>query len=171
MNPAVDAVGISGLVIWAAYTDFRYRMIPNRLTVGGAAVGLLWHGISQGIHGFLSSLAGLAVGFALMFVLYLLGALGAGDVKLFASIGAIGGLEFVFYSSIYAILFAGFIGLVMVLFRKGKIYELFCVLLNLIWFRSLKPIRELRTRNDLMTFPFMAAVVPAIALAAFEYWM
>lgn len=168
---AIDAAGMSGLVIWATYTDFRYRIISNRLTVGGAAAGLLWHGINQGANGIIHSLAGLAVGFTLMFILHLFGALGAGDVKLFASIGAIGGVEFVCSSSLYAIIFVGVIGLFMVVAKKGRLVELFHVLLRLIWFRSVQPIRELRKREDLLTFPFMAAVVPAIAAAAIEHWL
>lgn len=171
MNVSAVAAGLSGLVLWATYTDFRYRIISNRLTIGGAAAGLVWHGASGGTGGLLDSLAGLAAGFALMLALHLFGALGAGDVKLFAAIGAIGGLAFVWSCSLYAIVYAGLIGAVMLVMRKGRIFDLFAVLLNLIWFRSLQPIKDLRKRNDLLTFPFMAAVVPAVITAAWEHWL
>jgi len=80
---------VAALVLTAAAIDFRSRRIPNWLTIAGVCVGLLLHGWS----GLGSSLAGMMLGFAAYSVLYCLRAMGAGDVKLMAAVGAIIGPE------------------------------------------------------------------------------
>jgi len=83
----------------AVYTDLRERRIPNKLVLAGIVTGLLLHTLLPegngflakwpGGVGFLGSLQGLAIGAAAMFPLYFLRAMGAGDVKLMAAVGAI----------------------------------------------------------------------------------
>jgi prepilin peptidase CpaA len=77
------------LAVIIAYMDVRYRRIPNKLVlltlVGGLAVNTFF----GGAHGLRVSLAGSALAFVLMFSLHIFGTMGAGDVKLFAAIGAV----------------------------------------------------------------------------------
>jgi len=68
--------------------DLRTRRIPNILTFGAAGAGLLFHLVVGGMSGGAESAAGWIVGVALMFALYALGGLGAGDVKLLGALGA-----------------------------------------------------------------------------------
>jgi prepilin peptidase CpaA len=75
------------LLTWAAVTDVRERRIPNWISFT-----LILTGFAQGIahlHNatFASSLAGFGVGL-LPIVLFLVGGMGAADVKLAAGIGA-----------------------------------------------------------------------------------
>jgi prepilin peptidase CpaA len=81
------------LVLIAAVYDLRYRRIPNWLTVSGVLAGLGLNAfLDQGRPGmFVSSLMGLVIAFVLNFGLYALRAMGAGDVKLMAAVGAIVG--------------------------------------------------------------------------------
>jgi prepilin peptidase CpaA len=76
------------LLTWAAVQDVRTRRIPNWLTFSMAGCGLLASVLWDGGIAPMQALAGLLVGFAVPFVLFLLGAVGAGDVKLLAGIGA-----------------------------------------------------------------------------------
>ncbi len=73
----------------AAVVDIKLHRIPNYLTVPAAVAGLLFHTIfwDFGI-GPWWSLAGFGVGFALLFLPWLLGGSGMGDVKLLAALGA-----------------------------------------------------------------------------------
>jgi prepilin peptidase CpaA len=76
------------LVALAACIDWRTRRIPNWLNVMTCVIGL---GLSfQGtIHATPTmALTGLAVGFGLLLPAFALGAMGGGDVKLLAAIGA-----------------------------------------------------------------------------------
>jgi prepilin peptidase CpaA len=75
----------------ATVVDIRTRRIPNDLTATMAGVGI---GLSaSGISGvpLWASMLGFVVGLALMMPGHLLGATGAGDVKLMAAVGAIVG--------------------------------------------------------------------------------
>ena len=72
----------------AAVTDLRQRRIPNYLTVPAALLGLLFHSFAPGGWGFLTSLAGFAVGFGLLLLPWIVGGGGMGDVKLLAALGA-----------------------------------------------------------------------------------
>ncbi len=75
------------LLLTAAALDIRDRRIPNVLTGAGVLVGLAF-GILEA-HGLpLSALAGMALGLGIGFPLFALGALGAGDAKLLAAVGA-----------------------------------------------------------------------------------
>lgn len=80
-------------VLPAAAFDLRYRKIPNWLSVSGFVAALAAHLVLGGLTGLLNSLAGFATAFALYFSLYLLHAMGAGDVKIMAAVGAITGFR------------------------------------------------------------------------------
>ncbi len=72
----------------AVYTDCRWRLIKNHLTIPATALGLLLHILISGWSGLLFGLLGLAVGLALMMIPFTLGQMGGGDVKLMAAVGA-----------------------------------------------------------------------------------
>ncbi len=80
---------LSFALIGAAVTDVRSSKIPNIITFPLASIGLIIHGISDGVEGVLFSLEGLALGFGLLLIFYMLGGMGAGDVKLLSAVGAI----------------------------------------------------------------------------------
>ena len=72
----------------AGYCDLRWRRIPNWLVGLTSLVCLTWHGLVGGYSGFLASAGGLLLGIVLLFPLFLLRGMGAGDVKYFGAIGA-----------------------------------------------------------------------------------
>ena len=76
------------MLVVAAVTDIRARRIPNWLTLSVAVAGLAQSLTPWGVVGPSKSILGLALGFAVTFLLYILGGRGAGDVKLTAGIGA-----------------------------------------------------------------------------------
>jgi prepilin peptidase CpaA len=76
------------LLVWAAAVDLRTRRIPNWLTGALVAGGLLQGALACTSVGLGQASTGLLVGFAFTFVLFALGGMGGGDVKLVAGIGA-----------------------------------------------------------------------------------
>jgi len=86
-NLAVQAP-LLALVGYAAFTDLRARRIPNWVTLALALSGVAQSLTPWGLITLKQSLLGLACGFAITFVLYIIGGRGAGDVKLTAGIGA-----------------------------------------------------------------------------------
>ncbi len=113
----VMATVIAGAGAGAAI-DLRTRRVPNPLTallaatgVGFAAVGI--SGLTIG-----ASLLGFALGLALMLPGHLLGATGAGDVKLFAALGALVGPAHIATAFVYTAIAGGVIALVIAIRRR-----------------------------------------------------
>ena len=113
----VMATVIAGAGAGAAI-DLRTRRVPNPLTallaatgVGFAAVGI--SGLTIG-----ASLLGFALGLALMLPGHLLGATGAGDVKLFAALGALIGPAHIATAFVYTAIAGGVIALVIAIRRR-----------------------------------------------------
>lgn len=113
-------------LIASATTDLLRRKIYNVVTYPAIGLGLAlgfgiggvgtWHG-----HSLLSHLTGFLLGFVLLFVVYWSRAVGGGEVKLAAAIGAVYGFPFIvtalFWSSlvgaimaIWALLWRGQLG-------------------------------------------------------------
>ena len=89
---------LAALLSGAVWNDIRHYRIPNRLVLAGVAMGLLLNSFLPEGNGFADAmpgalgiaiaLAGMGLGLGLLLPLYLLRAMGAGDVKLMAMIGA-----------------------------------------------------------------------------------
>ena len=89
----MDSLPVGIVVVLAAVgvaivTDLRWFKIYNALTLPLVASGLVYHGITGGAAGLAVSTVGAAVGFGVFFLVYLLGGMGCGDVKLMAGVGA-----------------------------------------------------------------------------------
>ncbi len=83
----VFGVVVVAFTLGAAVIDLRTQKIPNWLTVPFCLAGIAFNLIWQGWAGLQVSLLGFAAGFAIMFVLWLIGGGGAGDLKLMAALG------------------------------------------------------------------------------------
>ncbi len=96
MTGAFSAVFVPALALIAStvacVTDLRSGRIPNWLTSPAICLGLLMHGILGGRAGLIESLLGLLAGAAVPAILYRSTqgrAIGGGDAKLFAALGAL----------------------------------------------------------------------------------
>lgn len=76
-----------GVFSVAIFTDWRCYRIPNICICIGAVAGLIMTYVSYSFAGLLSSLAGMMIIFMAFYPFYLLGGIGAGDVKLFMMLG------------------------------------------------------------------------------------
>ena len=85
------------VLLWCAaiaWSDWQLRRIPNSLVAAGftvALLGLVFQGQTLFGIGPSQSLFGAAIGLLVFLPLYMLKIMGAGDVKLFAAIGALCG--------------------------------------------------------------------------------
>jgi prepilin peptidase CpaA len=147
----------------AVITDLRARLIPNALVLAGALTGFLLAALHpQGI-GFLSALGGLALGLALFLPVYLLRAMGAGDVKLMAMAGAFLGPAAIFEAALWVLLTGGVLALVLAL-RRGVARRMAANLREM--FFSAAASVQIRSLPDFSTGPQTAARLPyAVAIA------
>ena len=102
----------------ATVVDIRTRRIPNVLTAAMATVGA---GLAAtGISGLSvwGSVLGLVVGLLLMMPGHLLGATGAGDVKLMAAIGAIVGPALVISAFLFSAIAGGVLAVAVAITRR-----------------------------------------------------
>ena len=170
----INFIILTIFILAAFYTDVRNKTIPNLLTISTAVIGLLYHFIDYGLSGLKFSFLGMTAGLVPFLILYLFKAVGAGDVKLFAAIGTLTGVEFVLYSSMYAVIYAGIIGIVIVLFRRGLKQRFSRIFVNLFNFVSTKNISELKKIDDSKNnfrFPFMYAVLPSIITTYYYFYI
>ncbi len=71
----------------AAISDIRTRKIPNKLTVPMCLAGFVYQISFFGLNGLWTALLGFAAGFGALFVLWMIGTAGGGDVKLMGALG------------------------------------------------------------------------------------
>jgi prepilin peptidase CpaA len=109
-------VCVAPLFLVIVYNDVRYRRIPNPYVLAVLIIGLGLNALFGGVAGALSSLAGVAMAFGLMFVLHIVGSMGAGDVKLFGAVGAVIGSHLVLPTFVVVVLTGGLLALIISLF-------------------------------------------------------
>lgn len=103
-----------------AVIDMRQRRIPNVVSVTTAAVGVAL--AASGLSGLtvMSSLVGLAAGFALMLPGHIFGGTGAGDVKLFAAAGTLLGTGRIVPAFLFVAIAGGALA-VLVAIQRGRL--------------------------------------------------
>jgi len=95
------------LAVVVIYYDLRYRRIPNIVVLAALIAGLTINISYGGWRGAVASLGGSGVAFIPMFLMHVFGAMGAGDVKLFAAVGAVVGLPLVPMTFVVVVLLGG----------------------------------------------------------------
>ncbi len=110
---------VIAFVVTAAISDVAWRKIPRKLMVFGFVCGIVYH-LARG--GLASALAAAFLGFAGSMLLFQLGAIGGGDVKLITALGAMLGVREWASAMYVAVLAAALIGVVQIL-RHGALRQ------------------------------------------------
>lgn len=126
-NVAIAVVFIP-MAILIAYMDVRYRRIPNKLVLITLVGGVALNTVFAGRHGLVVSLGGLTLAFGLMFLLHAFGTMGAGDVKLFAAIGAVVGSSLVLQTFLIVAIAGGVLALATMIYTRRVSTTMFGVL-------------------------------------------
>ncbi len=109
------------LALLAAATDVYTGKIPNLLTLPAALVGIAINAELSGWKGVLYSLEGFIFGLGLLMLFYLLGGMGAGDVKLLGAIGSLLGPYRVLNAFIVSVLIGGVMSLIYILYSRESL--------------------------------------------------
>ena len=164
---AVLIVGVAACV-----TDLHARRIPNWLTFGAAAAALATHYAWGGPASAQTAAGGWVTGLFLFMPLFLLGGMGAGDVKLLAALGAWLGPSGAFWLAIYTSMAGGVMALA-VSARHGYVKTAFGNLaaLSRFWFHfGVRPMPGL-TLDQPESTPRLAYALPMFVGTVVTLWL
>jgi prepilin peptidase CpaA len=165
---AVEWTAIVTLAAVSAFGDVRTGRVPNTLTFGAAAIGLVFHAGSGGLG---ASLLGYVVGLAVFLPLFALGGMGGGDVKLLAAFGAWLGPAGALGAAVWASLVGGVFAIVVAAMR-GYLLEALRNLgaLAALW-RTVGPVRVPELTLSECRGPRLAYAVPIGIGAILALWL
>lgn len=106
------------LLFTALISDLRTCKIKNKYILLFSVSGCLINLVMYGRNGLVQSIAGFFLPIILLFMLFALKMMGAGDIKLFAAIGSIMGVRFVACNMVYSFMAGGIIAFIVILLRK-----------------------------------------------------
>jgi prepilin peptidase CpaA len=149
------------IATWISWGDLRNRKIPNYLTLGTALAGLVYNLACHGFSGLMDGALGLLLGFGLLILPYVLGGMGAGDVKALASLGAWLGPKGTIFLFCYMGIAGGLMALA-VLVRKGilwqKIRQWGGSLLNLVLCQGANSVAAITPAQETKGIPYGVAI-------------
>ena len=137
------------ILLGIAMTDARAYIIPDEFTWGGLVIGLLFS-LAGGFSGLQQAVLGAAVGFGILWLVGTVGtwifkedAMGGGDVKMMAMVGA----------------FVGWQGVLLTIFLGALIGSLIFVPLTLIGQKKLVPFGIFLAIGAALTYEFGPAII------------
>jgi prepilin peptidase CpaA len=151
-------------------TDTLYAKIPNLFIVVLTLCGFGLHVWLEGVAGLWTALLGLLVGFILLLIPYLLGGMGAGDVKALAALGALLGAGTILQVALYMSLAGGLMSVLHYMCNRNLLAQCRAGLNNLTVFLYTRDIKILKpdSNSESLRFPYAAAI--AFGFFAHTYW-
>lgn len=167
MHVSSHAIVLAALVAGAgtaAVVDVARRRIPNAISVATAAAGLMLAATGASGVTLTASVVGFVMGFALMLPGHLLGATGAGDVKLFAATGAVLGAGRIVEAFLFVAL-AGGVFAVGVAWWRGRLTRTIAQMARLVG-RPVQARAAIESPGEHNRFPYGPAIAAGCLLAA-----
>jgi len=167
-------IGAVLVALVGAVTDVRSARIPNKLTYAALLAALSLRSTLLGLSGLKSGAIGMLVAGGLFLVLFALGAMGGGDMKLMAAVGAWVGSTQVTTLILAAAIAGGVLALGRIIFRNIMGETLRNTIL-LIYYRltsGLQPHPDLNVQSSSsQRVPFGVAIaVGALSCASSAFW-
>ena len=160
-----DAVVLTALCATlgsAALVDSARRKIPNAISLGTAATGVVLAATGLSDISLTSSLVGFFLGFMLMLPGHVLGATGAGDVKLFAAAGAVVGAGHIVPAFLLTAIAGGLLAVGIAAWR-GRLLRTFRLTARLFGRSSAKA--DIESPGEHNKFPYGPAIAVGCVLA------
>ncbi|MBW6521766.1 MAG: A24 family peptidase [Desulfoarculaceae bacterium] len=170
VNTMLQPLLYGGLIIAlliSSVTDLRQRRIPNLVTGPTIVLALITYCFINGLEGFLFSLGGLAFGLAVFALPYLMGGMGAGDVKLMGAVGAVLGFGQTFVALLFIAIVGGVMALGMMLYRGTLKQTLLKIFVSFLFLGAHKDASLLKVDKNEQTqagIPYALAITSGVCL-------
>ena len=112
------------MTLLGAFTDVRSARLPNRLTYSALLLALVVRTAVLGWPGLKAGLVGIGIAGGVFCILYVLGAMGGGDMKMMAAVGAWVGSTYVLTVLLAIALAGGVLALVSVIVKRDLLRTL-----------------------------------------------
>lgn len=165
----VTALLFLPLAVSIIYMDVRYRRIPNKLVLVTLIVGLAINSYFGAWNGLLSSLLGLVIAFGLMFLFHLFGTMGAGDVKLFAAIGALVGSSIVLQTFLIVAITGGILAICKMVYARRAAATMLGVAQFFVGLLPGQSVPRLRAVDPQQTLPYAVPICLGSVLSFFLF--
>jgi len=147
----------------AAIVDTAQRKIPNSISLGVTASGVVLAASGASGVSVSSSLLGFFVGFLLMLPGHVLGSTGAGDVKLFAAAGAVVGVEQIVPAFLMTAIAGGLLA-VFIAWRRGRLLRTFRLTARLFGLKQ-EAKADVEASSEHNRFPYGPAIAAGCVLS------
>ncbi|WP_432821186.1 prepilin peptidase [Trichloromonas sp.] len=167
-NPAVAVTAVFLTLI--CLIDTIKAKIPNITTLSFAIVGLGLNWFNTGANGLFFAAMGLVLGLLLFLIPYLMGGMGAGDVKALAALGALLGPGAIFQVFLYTSLIGGVLSILHYLFDPNLSERLTTWRAAIFAFLATKERQAFQpvATGEKLKFPYASAI--AFGYCAFLNW-
>ncbi|MFZ0737825.1 MAG: A24 family peptidase [Candidatus Acidiferrales bacterium] len=152
--------------VWAGWSDWRSRRIPNRMTVPALLMGIAVNAFFSGWTGVKFSLEGAGLALAILLPVVILRGLGAGDWKMMGALGAFVGPRGIVVILVFAIMIGGVMA-IYAMIRQRRVIETLknlWILVTGFFIFGLRPNLKVSLDNPgLIKLPFGVAAAAATA--------
>jgi len=155
------------VLIVCTITDLRQRRIPNLLTYPTAFFALTVHCYIGSWNGFFFSLGGLTFGFAVFLTPYLIGGMGAGDVKLMSAVGAVLGFQETAFCFLFIAVCGGIMAFGFMVYRRNIKNTLLKTFLGILYLGMHRDASLLKVEKNIIIqegIPYGAAIAGGVFL-------
>ncbi|MCT4542043.1 MAG: prepilin peptidase [Vallitalea sp.] len=119
MVPIIKYVTVCILLIFVLYTDTKKYTIYNSVIILFSCIGLVLNYIESGYIGLINWFIGLILPIIILFILFMLRTIGAGDIKLIAVISSLLGINFIVQASIYILISATIMSIIKMIINRN----------------------------------------------------